>query len=244
MKISVALGGGGTRCVAHIGALMALEEAGYEIEKISGSSGGALVAALYARGYTTKELRQMAYSLNWFSVPFLSKILAQWFEGHPVIKDHYCVVTDLHTKELVIKNPSVREIVSSCWIVGTPAIDGVFVDGCVANNVPINILPEPRVGFNVIAKIIDRRIKLNWLQQIARVIDLSCLQQLEGHVIDIMPKYVNPFKTSKRLYSKWIGQAYRITKEEIKKWNAPNATNALMSAEDVKITNPESLLGL
>jgi NTE family protein len=49
-SVAVALGGGGARGYAHIGILQILEERGYEIISIAGSSIGALVGGLYAAG--------------------------------------------------------------------------------------------------------------------------------------------------------------------------------------------------
>ncbi|GAA2051942.1 patatin-like phospholipase family protein [Williamsia deligens] len=47
---AVALGSGGARGYAHIGVLQVLDERGYDIVAVSGSSMGALVAGLYAAG--------------------------------------------------------------------------------------------------------------------------------------------------------------------------------------------------
>lgn len=49
-RISLALGGGGARGYAHIGVLQVLEERGYEIVGISGTSIGALVGGIHAAG--------------------------------------------------------------------------------------------------------------------------------------------------------------------------------------------------
>lgn len=48
--ISLVLGAGGARGLAHIGAIEALEEAGYEIRAIAGSSMGAVIGGIYAAG--------------------------------------------------------------------------------------------------------------------------------------------------------------------------------------------------
>lgn len=56
MKIGLALSGGGIKGAAHIGVLQAIEEEKIEIEFISGTSSGSIVAALYACGYTPKEI--------------------------------------------------------------------------------------------------------------------------------------------------------------------------------------------
>ncbi len=49
-KISLVLGSGGARGLAHIGAIQVLEEQGYEISSIAGSSMGALIGGIYAAG--------------------------------------------------------------------------------------------------------------------------------------------------------------------------------------------------
>jgi len=59
MKIGLALSGGGIRGAAHIGVLKALEEAGVRIDVISGASAGSIVAALYAVGYTPREIEKI-----------------------------------------------------------------------------------------------------------------------------------------------------------------------------------------
>lgn len=50
MKISLVLGSGGARGLAHIGIIEELEKRGYEIVSISGCSMGALIGGIYAAG--------------------------------------------------------------------------------------------------------------------------------------------------------------------------------------------------
>lgn len=49
-RISLVLGSGGARGLAHIGVIRELEKRGYKIEAIAGCSMGALIGGLYARG--------------------------------------------------------------------------------------------------------------------------------------------------------------------------------------------------
>ena len=49
-RAALALGSGGARGYAHIGAIQVLEERGIEIVTVAGSSMGALVGGLYAAG--------------------------------------------------------------------------------------------------------------------------------------------------------------------------------------------------
>jgi NTE family protein len=50
ISVSLVLGSGGARGLAHIGAIQWLEENGYDIRSISGSSIGALIGGIYACG--------------------------------------------------------------------------------------------------------------------------------------------------------------------------------------------------
>lgn len=49
-RVALALGGGGARGYAHIGVIEILEERGYEIVSVAGTSMGAVVGGLYAAG--------------------------------------------------------------------------------------------------------------------------------------------------------------------------------------------------
>jgi len=64
-KITLALGGGGTKGFAHIGVIRQLEKSGFQIEAIAGTSAGGIVGALYANGYSIDEIisfsRKMKY---------------------------------------------------------------------------------------------------------------------------------------------------------------------------------------
>lgn len=55
-KVGLVLSGGGAKGLAHIGALKIIDEAGIKIDYIGGTSMGAIVGALYASGYSGKEL--------------------------------------------------------------------------------------------------------------------------------------------------------------------------------------------
>ena len=63
MDITLALGGGGAKGNAHIGVVRRLEEEGFRIKGIAGTSFGGLVAAYYASGYSPDQIEEM------FSLP-------------------------------------------------------------------------------------------------------------------------------------------------------------------------------
>ncbi len=64
MDITLALGGGGSRGISHIGVIRRLEKEGFRIKAIAGSSFGGLVAILYALGYRPNDLEEMFASLD------------------------------------------------------------------------------------------------------------------------------------------------------------------------------------
>jgi len=63
-EISLALGGGGTKGFAHIGVIQRLEEWGYKIKAVAGTSAGGIVGALYAFGISTEEMAGFSKQLK------------------------------------------------------------------------------------------------------------------------------------------------------------------------------------
>jgi len=62
-KIALALSGGGARGIAHIGVIEELEERGYEITSIAGTSMGSLIGGAYATG-KMQALKEWIYTLD------------------------------------------------------------------------------------------------------------------------------------------------------------------------------------
>ncbi len=78
-KVGLVLSGGGAAGFAHIGVMKALEENNIPIDYITGSSSGALVGALYAAGYSPKEIEKYVLSERF-------QIIAQ---GEIEIRNHF-----------------------------------------------------------------------------------------------------------------------------------------------------------
>lgn len=62
MALGLALSGGGAKGAAHIGVLQAFKEENIQIDYISGTSMGSLVASLYSVGYTPNEILNLVTS--------------------------------------------------------------------------------------------------------------------------------------------------------------------------------------
>jgi NTE family protein len=61
-SVGLVLAGGGARAFSHIGVLRELEEAGYPVNRIAGSSVGAAIAGIYAMSRDGAELEERTYA--------------------------------------------------------------------------------------------------------------------------------------------------------------------------------------
>ena len=161
-NVALVLSSGGPRGFAYIGAIEALEEHGYAISSIAGTSIGSLVGGIYAAGKLA-EFKEWLYSLDaWevFSLMDLSigknhfvkgeKIIQAIMEIVPNVKIEdlsipYCAVaTDLYTgREIVFDyGPLFRAIRASISIPSLfrPVKFGLttLIDGAIANCLPLN----------------------------------------------------------------------------------------------------------
>lgn len=90
MTIGLALSGGGAKGAAHIGVLQALKEENINIDYISGTSSGSIIATLYAAGYNPFNIYDMfeSYCSHIFDcdkkLPF--RIAGTFFTGKISIK--------------------------------------------------------------------------------------------------------------------------------------------------------------
>jgi predicted acylesterase/phospholipase RssA len=64
---ALVLGGGGARGIAHAGAIAALEDLGYTVPVVVGTSMGAIIGALYAAGYSADEIRRVTAEEHWIA---------------------------------------------------------------------------------------------------------------------------------------------------------------------------------
>ena len=69
-KIGLVMSGGGARGLAHIGVIKALEENNIPIDYVTGTSMGAIIASLYAMGYSPEDMKKVIASddfKKWYS---------------------------------------------------------------------------------------------------------------------------------------------------------------------------------
>ena len=73
-ELGIVLSGGGARGAAHIGVLQALNDNGFYPNRISGTSAGSVIGALYCAGYTPHEILNIVHQkifLKAFRVNFI-----------------------------------------------------------------------------------------------------------------------------------------------------------------------------
>lgn len=63
-EIGLVLSGGGARGIAHIGVIHALEEMGLKFSRVSGTSAGSIVGALYAQGHAPLEIFEIVQQVS------------------------------------------------------------------------------------------------------------------------------------------------------------------------------------
>jgi len=163
-KVGLALGSGGARGWAHIGAIRALEAAGITIDYIAGTSIGAFVGGIYAVNQL-HDLEEFVKEIDWktivslLDVEFPTQGLLDGDKVYDLIYTHvldcnleettipfHCVATDLSTQQAVIlQTGSMVDAVRASL-----SIPGVFtpfnreetylVDGGVVNPVPVDVV--------------------------------------------------------------------------------------------------------
>lgn len=64
-KVGLVLSGGGAKGMAHIGILRAIDSAGLKIDYVTGTSMGSIMGALYAVGYSGRQIDSISQTLDW-----------------------------------------------------------------------------------------------------------------------------------------------------------------------------------
>ena len=159
--ISLVLGSGGARGLAHIGVIHVLEERGYEITSIAGCSVGALVGGIYAAG----KLREYEdWVRNVTRLDMVNMVDISWVggglvKGDRIINKMIKLVGNRLIEELPIRFTAVATELESgreVWLSEGPLFDAIrsscslplfftparfkekmLVDGGVVNPVPI-----------------------------------------------------------------------------------------------------------
>lgn len=180
-KIGLALGSGGARGFAHLGAIKVLKDEGIPIDLIAGSSMGAMVGCFYGAGLDINRLYKLSkafkrkYYLD-FTIPRMGfiagakvKELIRIFTHGKMLEQLdipvRVVATDLMTGEKVIFDKgsiadAVRASISIPGIFVPEKLNGrLLVDGAVVDRVPVSVVKE--MGADIVIAIDVSQVKTN-----------------------------------------------------------------------------------
>jgi predicted acylesterase/phospholipase RssA len=180
-SLGIVLSGGGARGYAHIGAIEALEDAGFEIDRIGGCSMGAFIGGLHAFGLDPEEMRARCREelvrrspFNDYTLPRVSLIrsrkatrMLERVFGETLLEELACsfftVSADLLASRTVVhrRGPLYEAVGASMSIPGlAPPLSRpgrLLIDGGVLNNLPVDVMAAedegPIVAVDVIRKV-------------------------------------------------------------------------------------------
>ncbi|RMF60980.1 MAG: patatin [Calditrichaeota bacterium] len=207
LKIGLALSGGATRGMAHLGALKALTENGIFPNAVAGTSIGALVATLYAFQVPLTTMYEHAKELNWLKVSnftlsrtglLTNKPIGELIEeliGDVNIEDApiplAIVTTDIATGEKVV----LREGNAALAVMASTCVPGIFqpielegrllVDGFILENVPITPLMDIQCDMIVAVNLSARkkyRVPDGLLDIVLNALDIAVDANMQKHL--------------------------------------------------------------
>ena len=182
-SLGLVLSGGGARGFAHIGAIAAIAEAGYRIDRLGGCSMGAFIGAMAALGLEPDQIRDRCHEelvrrtpFNDWTVPRVAlirsrkaaRMLERVFgelQVEELPRPLFTVSADLLSSRTVVhrRGPLIEAVGASMSIPGLvpPLARGgkLLVDGGVLNNLPVDLMDDSHEG-PVIAVDVVRRLEV------------------------------------------------------------------------------------
>jgi len=162
LPLGLALSGGTAKCVAHIGVIRALVENHITIDYLAGTSGGSLVAVLYAAGKRVDDLEALAHRMHWghiakFTLPKLGLLSGEKLREFIVEEIGDIEFSDLEIPVAVVASDLTTgeariftrgRVAVACQasssipeLYAPVELDGhVLVDGGISEYVPVNAL--------------------------------------------------------------------------------------------------------
>ena len=184
IKIGLALGSGGAKGFAHLGALKAFEENGIEFDLIAGTSIGSIVGAFYSAGYSATDIMEILKRIDFSEITNVFMIKMDTSGLFKVIdreigtinieelkKPFKAVATELESgKEKVFDSGSVATAL--CASSSIPPffkpviIDGVrYIDGAYTNSIPADLVKEMGADYVIGIDLSTRDAKPSFLKK-------------------------------------------------------------------------------
>ena len=203
------MSGGAVRGLAHLGVLSVLEEAGIEVDVVSGTSAGSFVGAFVAAGMSVAEMIEVAKSTSWpeissLRVPrrgFLSSApMEEFLHKHlgidridDLAKPYAATAVSLNTGELVAftEGPLAKAVMASTCIPGVFApvrIDGqLFVDGGVSSFDPVGEAKDLGADYVISSRLATPRRPEHEPRTIIDIM-LASFDLAFAHISDLEPR--------------------------------------------------------
>lgn len=240
VKIGLALGGGGARGFAHLGAIKAFEEYGLKFDYVAGTSAGSIVGAFYSAGYSYKQMYEVAKKMDVKDIR-TNKIVFMPSKSDGIEKVFTDELGDINIEDLPIPFAAVAvDIISmdECVITkgnlakacaGSCAVPGIFqpvvfgnrhlCDGGLQNTIPADV-PKLMGCDYVVA--VDVNKSRNYGTESKKLIDvIACTVRIlmKGNVVkgylyaDAMVKpETKRFKSTKKEgFEDMIDEGYKAT---------------------------------
>lgn len=174
------LGGGGARGFAHVGVYQALNELGFTIDMVAGTSMGASFGALIGMGLSPAEIvdacrifetERVDYTLpmialsGGFGLASASRKMFRDVQIEDLWLPYFCITTNLTRAEMAVhrSGPLAKWVRASCSLPGAlpPVFDGVelHADGCLLNNLPVDVM-RMDCGGPIVAVDVDQSVDM------------------------------------------------------------------------------------
>ncbi len=240
-QVGIALSGGGTRGIVHIGVLQALEDHGIIPSIVSGTSAGSIVGVLYAHGYAPGDILEIASEqslLRMFALKFPNKGFARHSLLRKMLSRHvpensfeelkkplFVAIANLNTgkTEIVSKGPLADVIIASSSI---PVLyepiqigDYWYADGGLLMNLPVSPLrPHAKyvIGVNLIPRMkVDSEEVNSIIGVAARSFTLAAINTIEPE-LKYCDKLIEPVQIAhfSKFNFKNIKEMYEVGYEE------------------------------
>lgn len=216
--VSLVLSSGGARGMAHIGVIEAIEEAGYEIVSIAGSSAGALVGGIHAAGELPafKDWICNLDRIDVFSLMDFTFSSGGFIKGDRVFNEIKKIIKDYQIENLdipfictAVEIPlgkekifdkgslfnAIRASVSIPTVLTPAKIHGrEYVDGGIINPIPLSLLPKKNRGDIIIAVDLNGPKEKLVNSQAQKITSIDSESRLK------IPKWVSEYRTKASKY--------------------------------------------
>lgn len=176
--IGLALGGGGMKGLAHLGALSVLEKQGIKPDLVAGCSIGALVGVFYASGMPLADIREVFLKQDLLDLMRI-RLDGKWLIDVDALGDFlrftlpygrfedlptpfFAVCTDIENGEEVV----LRSGQLAPAVLASTAVPGVFapvqigdrwlIDGGLFNNLPVQVLRDQGATHTIAVRLFNR----------------------------------------------------------------------------------------